>query len=77
MEAALIHSSTELREMRELATGAFTLRDRTQAEWMAMHQHMVALREDRDAVLQATRAEVERRKDDLQQKEQRIRVLNV
>ena len=74
IEAALIHTKAELAELNHMAKEAYVLRDKANDQLHQMQQETFEARRQRVSLLEETKAEVERRKEDLQTKERNLRV---
>ena len=75
MEVALIHTKAELKELRRMAAESYVLRDKAIEQLHEMQQETFEARRARLELLEETKAEVERRKEDLQaNRERNVRV---
>ena len=75
MEVALIHTKAELKELKRMAAESYVLRDKAIEQLHEMQQETFEARRARMELLEETKAEVERRKEDLQgNKERNVRV---
>ena len=74
MEAAIIHTRAELRELKRMAEESYILRNRANEQLHEVQQETFEARSQRMALLQETKDEVERRKENLQTKERTLRV---
>ena len=75
MEAALMYSHTELNELKRMAAEACVFRDKANEQLQEIQQETFEARRARVTLLEETKAEVERRKEDVQTKERTLRVI--
>lgn len=70
-----MYSHTELNELKRMAAEACVFRDKANEQLQEIQQETFEARRARVTLLEETKAEVERRKEDVQTKERTLRVI--
>ena len=70
-----MYSHTELNELKRMAAEAYVFRDKANEQLQEIQQKTFEARRARVTLLEETKTEVERRKEDVQTKERTLRVI--